>query len=233
MARRWTDEEYNTIRELYPLKSDAEIGEIINRSEDTVRRIARKLELSRPNSVEDLDDEIWKDIEGYEGYYQVSNLGRVKSLPRWIYYSDGRKYFYDSVLLREKRNRGYLHVDLTINSDLSTQKVHRLVAKAFIPNPYNLPQVNHKDENKENNCANNLEWCDNDYNIHYGTAIQRAHKNNVQLNPITLTNIETGEKRHYDRVLDAAKDLNVDPSTIYKCLHKKIKQTKGYTVEYG
>lgn len=105
-------------------------------------------------------EEIWKDIVGYEGLYQVSNLGNVKSL-NW------RNEGYAKNLWLKPHNKGYFQVELTKNNAKKTFVVHRLVAVAFIPNPLGLPQVNHKDENKRNNCVENLEWCDRSYNVLY------------------------------------------------------------------
>jgi hypothetical protein len=94
--------------------------------------------------------EIWKDIQGYEGIYQISNLGRIKSLHRD--YTNGR------ILNPAKNNRGYLRLGLSGNGKVRYDSVHRLVAETFIPNPKNLPEVNHIDGNKLNNRVENLEW---------------------------------------------------------------------------
>ena len=115
-----------------------------------------------------MENEIWKDIEGYEGYYQVSNLGRVRSLDRMIGWRFGVKQFKKGTLLKPKKTRGYDCVGLSINRHSSYKRIHRLVAIAFIPNPDNLPQINHKDNNPHNNKADNLEWCDAKYNCNYG-----------------------------------------------------------------
>lgn len=111
-------------------------------------------------------DEIWKDIEGYEGKYEVSNLGNVRSLN---YRGTG-----GIKLLKQGTTRGYKLTCLYKNGKGKQYWVHRLVAIAFIPNPNNLPVVNHKDENPSNNNVNNLEWCTQEYNINYGTARKRA-----------------------------------------------------------
>jgi hypothetical protein len=109
-------------------------------------------------------EEIWKDVVGYEGLYQVSNLGRVRSFgfDKWHKGKiikgcfDGKKKYLFVSLHKEGKSKGF--------------NIHRLVATAFIPNPNNLPQVNHKDENKENNCVENLEWCTSIYNTTYNNV---------------------------------------------------------------
>ena len=110
--------------------------------------------------------EYWKPVVGYEGHYQISNFGRVKSI----------KFGKEIILKQHKDKFGYLYVDLYKNNIKKKYKVHRLVAEAFLPNPYNLLQVNHRDENKLNNNVDNLEWCTNEYNINYGTRTERVSK---------------------------------------------------------
>lgn len=118
--------------------------------------------------------EEWKDIKGYEGYYQVSNLGRVKSLPRLLIYSDGQKHYYKEKILKpQKHYRGYLLVVLCKCGVRCGDVVHRLVAEAFIPNPNNYNEINHIDEDKTNNRVDNLEWCTHIYNINFGTRNER------------------------------------------------------------
>ena len=109
-------------------------------------------------------EEIWKDIKGFEGKYQVSNLGRVRGFVR----------VKGKILGYHKNADGYLQSELRENKKKRRFYTHRLVAKAFLPNPNNLPEVNHIDENKENNRIDNLEWCTHEYNITYGTLQQRS-----------------------------------------------------------
>lgn len=116
--------------------------------------------------------EIWKDIEGYEGLYKVSNLGNIKSLN---YHRSGK----ERILKPGKDRYEYLLVKLYKEGKCKRFSVHRLVAQAFISNPDNLPQVNHKDEDKINNSIENLEWCDSKYNNNFGTRNQRAALNRI------------------------------------------------------
>ena len=107
-----------------------------------------------------LPKQIWKDIPGYEGLYQVSNTGQIRSLN---YRRTGKK----QILKQYINNTGYKQVALRKNNKVKWYLVHRLVAQAFIPNPHNYPIINHKDENPANNAVWNLEWCTMDYNIDY------------------------------------------------------------------
>ena len=108
--------------------------------------------------------EQWKTVRGYEGLYCVSNTGRVVALPK---NSRGERE------LKPCNIRGYRNVKLVKNGIYKNHYVHRLVAEAFIENPNQLPEVNHKDENKTNNCVENLEWCDRKYNCNYGNGQQK------------------------------------------------------------
>lgn len=118
-----------------------------------------------------LNREIWKDLPKYEGIYQVSNLGRVKSLDR---INANGAMAHGKLMSPQDNKHGYLYVDLCKNGKLKREYIHRLVGMTFIPNTNNLPQINHKNEIKSDNRAENLEWCDNRYNNNYGTARIRA-----------------------------------------------------------
>jgi len=120
-------------------------------------------------------NEIWKDCKHYEGLYQVSNYGRVKSLERDVPTKKGGTYHVNEKFLAHKvHNRGYLFVELWKHNKPHKEYVHRLVAMAFIPNPNNYPTVNHKDEDKQNNYVDNLEWMTYQDNNNYGSHNERA-----------------------------------------------------------
>lgn len=126
-------------------------------------------------------EEIWRPVEGYEGYYEVSNLGRVRGVDRVILDSGGRHQFKKGSELKLRKDRqGYVIVSLSMNRHYITKCVHRLVSEAFIPNPNNLPQVNHKDEDKSNNVVTNLEWCTSKYNANYGGRNRKFIETNIK-----------------------------------------------------
>lgn len=128
--------------------------------------------------------ETWKPIKDYEELYKISNDGRIKS------FHNGR----ERIMKLNPHTKGYLKVQLSFNGTIKAKYIHRLVAQAFIPNPNNYPQVNHKDENKSNNCVSNLEWCDNQYNINHATANQRRIK--------SLTNNKYTSKKVFQYTLE-------------------------------
>lgn len=126
-----------------------------------------------------MDNEIWKDIEGYEGLYQVSNMGRVKSLERIVKRDKGRwgtptPYVKREMIMTPMVCSGYHYVYLCNEGVNKKFAVHRLVASAFLPNPDNFPNVNHKNEIKTDNRLENLEWCTTRYNLNYGTHNKRV-----------------------------------------------------------
>ena len=163
--------------------------------------------------------EIWKDIEGYEGLYQVSNLGRVKRVTT------------NRILKSSKHVSGYLMVNLSKNSVTSHQRIHRLVAQAFIPNHENKHDINHIDENKTNNHVSNLEWSTRKENCNHGTRNDRISK--MLSVPIIATNINTGELTEFYGINDCARQLELQASNITHVLKSRRKQTGGYTFEYA
>ena len=172
--------------------------------------------------------EIWRDIEGYEGLYQVSNLGRVKSLSR----RDRLNRVIQEKILKPFFNRdGYLNVKLYKEGKRKQSKVHRLVAQAFISNPDNKSQVNHRDEDKTNNKVENLEWVTSKENNNYGTRNERMAKslqNHKQTSkPIYGINIKTNERIEFPSTQEAGRN-GFNHSNIVHCLKGRYKTHKGY-----
>ena len=122
--------------------------------------------------------EEWRQIKGFEGLYEISNLGNVRSLDRLCRMKNGKTRMHKGRTLKPGRDGGgYEFVVLRKDGLSLNRKIHRLVAEAFIPNPDNKPCVNHKDLNRANNCVENLEWCTVKYNNCYGTRIERVKEN--------------------------------------------------------
>lgn len=155
-----------------------------------------------------MENEIWKDIEGYEGLYQVSSLGRVKSLERIVSKSNGRRMYVAERILKSFFNRGYEYVTLSKETKQPNLKVHRLVAEAFLPNDSTLPDVNHKDENKANNRVGNLEWCTKEYNRAYGTLNKRVKSTWRKLYARKVALISMA--REVVKVYECTKDVEID-----------------------
>ena len=173
-------------------------------------------------------EEIWIDIKGYEGLYEVSNLGRVKSKDRRVRVFQ-KSAFYRNLkgkVLAPSRTIGYEKVNLNKEGRIEHKIVHRLVAEAFIPNENNLPIVNHKDESRSNNHVDNLEWCTHKYNITYGTAPSRKDKK-LSL-PVVGTHVLTGEKITFPSMSEAGRNGFVQ-SAISLCCHGKKKEHRDYS----
>ena len=178
------------------------------------------------------DFELWKDIKGFEGLYQVSTLGRVRSLDKYV---NAKIRNIDKVLKRGKILKptydkdGYLRVYLYKNGKGTNFFVHRLVAKTFIPNPLNLPEVNHKDEVKTNKRRWNLEWCSSEYNKHYGTAIKRRVEK--QSKKVYQYNLKGELVNTWISVAEAGRN-GYDAKNISACCLGKHKTHKGFIWSY-
>lgn len=184
-----------------------------------------------------MEQEIWKDVKNYEGKYQVSNLGRVKSLLEK--YRGGQ--YYGMILKSHVNKKGYVYQQLRKDNKTFTHLLHRLVAEVFIPNPENKPNINHIDANTSNNNINNLEWCTQKENIQHCIKLERRNKNFHWMNGRTpwnknktLTNehklkisntkkgqisphrkeiINTETKKIYNSILEAVKDSGIKYNT--------------------
>ena len=159
-------------------------------------------------------EEQWKDIAGYEGYYQVSTMGRIRSLERWIQDRFGMKAPYripEKILKPKHSQSGYLFVNLSKGGHAHNQRIHRLVAEAFISNPNGLPSVNHKNEDKSDNRVENLEWCTPSYNNEYGTRTQRSQMNQKHRRNVRMLSLDGEILRIFPTCLSAARYITGEP----------------------
>ena len=166
--------------------------------------------------------EEWRNIEGYPNY-MVSNMGRVKSL-------GNNKTRKEKILKGGKDGSGYLYVPLYKERIRKNYKIHRLVASAFLPNPDNLPQVNHKDEDKSNNRVENLEYCNSQYNNNYGTHNERMAKS-LSI-PVLQFSFNGEFIKKWDSATQVQNELGFDNSDISKCCKGKKKTCGGYKWHY-
>ena len=156
-----------------------------------------------------------KDVVGYEGIYGITSCGKV-----WSYRNE--------CFLKPKVNKGgYLQVNLHKNGKYKSYVIHRLVSEAYLPNPNNLPQINHRDENKTNNCLQNLEWCNASYNTNYGTRNEKI--SNSRKKPVLQFDLNGNFIREWECASDVGKEVQ---SHICQCLKGKYKTAYGYKWVY-
>lgn len=171
------------------------------------------------NVLNNVNMEEFRSIQGYEGIYQVSGYGRVKSL----------KFGKEKFLKPIANSCGYLYVRLCKDGKSKCQNIHRLVAQAFIPNPLGLPQVNHKDEDKANNRVENLEWCDRSYNCNYGTRIQRVSE--VRSKQVYQYSLNGELVAKWLSTAECGKN-GFNQAAVSDCCNNKRKTHKGYIWKY-
>ena len=176
--------------------------------------------------------EVWRDIKGYEGLYQISNWGRVKSLPR--------KYAQktEKILKNCKNGSGYYLVVLNKNGESKNHHIHRLVAEAFIHNPDNLPIINHKNGNKLNNSVENLEWCTYSHNTlesyrlnpreTYSPSRGKFGKDHHNSKKVLQYDLNGNFIREWECAREIQRRLNIHVGNISSCLNGKRKTTGGY-----
>ena len=203
-------------------------------------------------------NEKWKPVVGYEGFYEVSDTGKIKTLGRTIQQKDGRTRTIKSKVMKDRtNNRGYHIISLNTGNSKKDHLVHRLVAMAFLPNPDNLEQVNHIDGNKDNNSVSNLEWCDQTHNMKEAyklglrkatlpvwddelrakfSAIKKGTRNYSQMKKVIQYSLEGEYIACYRNAEDAAKAIGIkDKTGIYDVCtgRKNRKQCGGYKWKYA
>lgn len=191
-------------------------------------------------------EEIWKDIViekngityDFTGLYQVSNLGNVRSM------NFSGKVGNIKTLKTYVGNNGYMRISISHNGKITNFFVHRLVANAFIPNPDNLEQVNHKDEDKTNNNVENLEWCDNEYNLNYGTRTERCRKKYKEQAEVRAEAVKGAKNPHarkvicietgmiFNAIVEAAEYYNISKNSIANCVRGASNTAGGYHWQY-
>lgn len=168
--------------------------------------------------------EIWKDVKDFEGLYQISSFGRVKSLERITkdYMHTNGVHKKERILMQKTSAAGYKIVCLSKKHKNYHLLVHRMVAQAFVPNPRNLPVVNHKDENKQNNNVQNIEWCSHKYNLSYNNLhlrrIKKTKKTNTERYGKKIIIEKTGER--FESIHEMCRQKNLDRRTVMRTILK-------------
>ena len=167
-----------------------------------------------------MENEVWKIMKEHSNY-EVSNLGKIKNKTT------------DRIRKTSINNKGYEQFIVYIDKKPKTFYVHRVVANNFLENFNNLPEVNHKDENKLNNCVDNLEWCDGCYNLHYGTRIERITS---KKKPFFIKIVQKDKNKNIIKIWENINEIvcntNYHRSNIYKCCQGKLKTAYGYVWDY-
>lgn len=176
--------------------------------------------------------EIWKDIDGFEGIYQISNYGRLKALSKQLKGRNSYRNVKEKVLKPAIGTCGYYQYPLSHNSKKKTILIHREVAKAFVDNPNELYEVNHKDENRLNNHFENLEWCDRSYNNSYNDRTKRAAETQRNTHPSRKA-VEQIDKNGnivatYQSEREAERISGIIHNNICECIKGKRKSAGGY-----
>jgi len=191
--------------------------------------------------------EIWRDIPGYEGVYQASNTGRIKSLSRIVSIGENKRIIPEKILTPEKSVHGYLRVKLS-NGKSKRFFVHRLVALTYLPNPNNYRCINHKDETRTNNFVfinddrsvdvekSNIEWCTHKYNSNYGTCKERAkvtrHANKKVWKRVEQLDLDGNHIAYYPSIKDAQNNNNIHGCHVSECCRGLRKKANGFIWRY-
>lgn len=176
-------------------------------------------------------EEIWKPVKGYEKYYEVSNLGRIKSLARTVYWKNrvggvSCRLDNEKIMAPDVLRTGYVRVKFRVNGNIKSCTVHRVVAEHFIDNPLCKPCVNHKDGDRTNNNVENLEWCTySENNLHEWRVLGRKSYRSKKIKCVSSGDV-------FDSVSDAAKCINVCKQTLFKAMYKNNGVCRGLVFEF-
>lgn len=174
--------------------------------------------------------EYWKPVVEYEGLYMVSNWGRIKSFDTYRKGPNGSIRFCKGKILKPSTDKdGYLKVVLYKNGKEKTFLIHRLVAEAFLPNPNNLTEVNHKDENKLNNNVNNLEWCNRKFNINFGTRNEKVAKKLSK--PVVQYTLDDQFVREWKSTMECGRN-GYNHGAVAACCRGELKKYKDFIWRY-
>jgi hypothetical protein len=173
------------------------------------------------------EEEIWRAHPEYTGT-EVSTLGRVRTLDRVVSSENGTRFLKGRVLKQSYNDKGYLKANIPIYGKFATKKVHRLVAQTFIHNPDNLPEVNHRDCDRANNNAGNLEWCTHQENIAYKDKLGHTARNNAPKSPVYAINLATLKILHFNSQSEAGEKLMVNKGHINSVIKGSRNQAGGF-----
>lgn len=169
------------------------------------------------------EKEVWKTYPEYD-WIQGSRFGEIRTVDHYVTRKDGKKRFVKGHVLPQHHLRnGYMQVSLTINGKTVALSVHRVIAMCFLPNPINLPEINHIDCDKTDNHLNNLEWCTRKYNIDY-----REERGTARNRPVVVINLETSEVLWFKSQMEASRQLKCSEGNIRGVIAGQRKQTKGF-----
>ena len=186
-------------------------------------------------------EEIWKDIKSYEGLYQISNTGKIKSLERYKDNHSKKQLVKEKIRKQIISKTGYYTCMLNKNGKIKLFKVHRLIAEAFIPNPNNYPIINHKDGNKLNNDISNLEWCNYSHNgkeayrlglIKNNTYGIKKYNNSLKIK-VNQYDLKGNFIKKWKCISDIQKELNYATTNICRCCKGTYKTAYGYIWKYA
>lgn len=178
--------------------------------------------------------EIWKDIPEFEDSYQVSNFGGFRSKDRYAKVCGGGMRLVRGRVLKPQRCvNGYMEISCNREQQRRVFLLHRIVARLFVTNPNNYPEVNHKDEDIANCRADNLEWCTSKYNANYGTRTQRCLENNPQKRAVNQYTKDGEFIRRWGMIEEAARHVGVDGSAITRVCRGRQRTSKGFVWRYA